>query len=418
MNIAIWGLGVSGISTLKALIKEGKHQVSLIDRDDPREWKRREEVLGLVSEEQCYSQNNLVSLEEQIDLIIMAPGIDPRIPELQAFHNIPKVCEVEYFYQYIDKPIIAITGTNGKTTTCTLLKLALERAGKKVFLGGNIGIPLAEAFLSENEYDYYVLELSSFQLELIDRFNADISVILNISESHMERYDSFGQYRDAKYRITMNQKESEHLMINEDSASIESQANMMKINPVQGYDFSQSKLVGEHYKLNFDVVDKVLSLLAIEKKKEIIQFIINDFSGVRYRLEFLRRVGSVSFYNDSKSTNLASTLSALSAFQYDRVYLIMGGKLRQEDVTSLGEELNRQTQIEKIFAFGEAKSLIRKEADKLDVIEFSTLKDVILNMHLLDVDVVLFSPGFPSFDQYTNYIERGDDFENLVRNLF
>ena len=200
MKIAIWGLGVTGRAVLDYCIRNNYEDVIVINRGDPSSW--GEEISYLcVSEEKAFKELN------NIDQIIVSPGVDLKSPRISDFRNknIPIIGEIEFAFQKMrNGKIIAVTGTNGKTTTVKLIAKALELAGKKVFLGGNIGTPFIDAFKLDDDFDFYVLELSSFQLETIVNFRPDIAAILNITESHMERYQSFEEYKQAKHNIFNN----------------------------------------------------------------------------------------------------------------------------------------------------------------------------------------------------------------------
>lgn len=414
MSIAIWGMGISGNSALKFILSTYKGDIFLINQGDPALWSVDLDLGG--RDIKCFDQSQIPT-DLKVDKIILAAGIDPRIPELIPFKDTPKVCNEEYAFLFIDKPIIAVTGTNGKTTTVTLLAQALEAAGKKVFLGGNIGTPLCEMLCDNSEYDYIVLELSSFQLELMDKFHAQVSVILNISKTHMERYDNFNDYKQAKLDIVMNQVKGDLFITPGDFMSTETLALKKAIAPVEGYEFNNPALIGAHHQRNFKVVDDVLDYFGIPSREEIIQNLINNFKGVKYRLEYLGLVNEVKFYNDAKSTNTEATVSAVTAFD-EPLILIMGGKLRDES-QELRKAFESIHNIIKIYAIGDAAKYIydnlsdRFEVECLDDLElvFEKLKDI-------KCDAIVFSPAFPSFDQYKNYIARGEDFENRFKLLY
>lgn len=403
MNIAIWGLGVSGIAALKLLVQQNEHQLFVVDQQPPSE-----EVLELVREDQCYLQSEFVELRPALDLIVLSPGVDPRIKPLQEFSGVEIISEIELAFRFLAKPapIIAVTGTNGKTTTVTLIDLALKQAGFKVFLGGNIGTAFSDLVVADEKVDYIVLELSSFQLEKIDQFKAHIGCILNITPSHMERYDSFEQYQQAKINLL---RHSEIKIA--DKEYIE---NVELLAPIKNYDWSSTVLKGKHYLQNFTFVEKVLQALKIDSAAEIVQKLINEFQGVKYRLQFEREIGGVRYYNDAKSTNLAALIGAIESFEGESLLLLMGGKKRNDflDLSCL----KNYPQIKKIFAFGESALEIYNQHE--DLCEtFNDLEAALKASQTVAVENVLLSPAYPSFDQFRNYQDRGRCFSDLVNAL-
>ena len=239
MNIAIWGMGVSGLSALRFLSKKN-HNLFAINSGNPAEWGQISEVYKYVSKDQCFDQSQIPQ-ELTLDLIILSPGIDPRIPELARYRDVKKYCEVELAYKNLKRkiPIIAVTGTNGKTTTVTLMAKALEKAGQKVFLGGNIGTPFCDISLNEEQFDYIVLELSSFQLELLEEFRANFACILNITPSHMERYDDFRDYEVAKMNIQNNQMNEDKLVAPDIYFSKHSQSQKIPMRNLEGFNWGK-----------------------------------------------------------------------------------------------------------------------------------------------------------------------------------
>lgn len=416
MNIAIWGLGVSGISALKYLATT-EHTLYVINQGDVQTWNQLDFIQSFVSSDYCFPQDQ-IPVDIKFDQIILAPGIDRKLPVVKKYIDagVEVICEVELAYRNIDLPIIAITGTNGKTSTATMMDLALRAAGQNVFLGGNIGTPFCEILLSDKNYDFAVLELSSFQLESLVHFHAQVAILLNITESHMERYYSFQDYEFAKFNITMNQTRDDLFIVPTKYLGI--QSNAIK-KPVQklDYDTSRSKLVGEHHRENLYCVKAALDHFKLENSDKIIQDIVDTFNGVKYRLEYNGEWNGAQFINDGKSTNIDATISALKSFPGQEVTLILGGKLRSSDLSFLGQL--KGLKIKQIFGFGEAASGIYAELnDSFEVKQFKNLDDVFREIkEHQSGGVVLFSPAFPSFDLYANYLQRGAHFEQLVQTL-
>lgn len=414
MKIAIWGMGVSGLSTLKYLSTCPEHEIFIINKGHVKDWGDLGIILGILPESRCVDQSDSHKLASELDLIILSPGIPPTIPELALFKEVKKICEVELAFLKTEIPVIAVTGTNGKTSTVTLITQALRDAGKEVFLGGNIGTPFCEMLLDDKKYDYAVLELSSFQLELMETFHPKISVILNITKSHMERYSRVEDYALAKLNILNNQTKDDLFISHPDLMQTKCQASKKMINEEIDYDFTKSKMVGNHNKQNINVVDLILEFLNIKNRKEVVQNLVDNFKGVQFRLEYLTSIGETQIYNDGKSTNSASTVSALRSFPQKRVALLLGGKLRDktQDLSDLEKCGNQSLQV---FSFGDASSYIGKKI--IGTIESENIEIALSKVEIEKFDIILFSPAFPSFDQYSNYVERGRDFERLVKKI-
>lgn len=418
MKIAIWGVGVSGLGAIKYLSHEKNHQVYVINQGSVDSWYEASGVSEFVAKDRCYNQADCAHLAEELDKIILSPGIDPRIKDLGPYTQVPKISDVEYVFPMIKRPIVAVTGTNGKTTTVTMIQECLESVGKKVFLSGNIGVSPFEAIAHLEDYDYFIFELSSFQLELIDLFRPDIGIILNISPGHMERYDDFSHYVKAKLNITANQQEEDLLLLDPDLMDVETKAEKMSLDFLSGYDFSGSKLLGQHTKKSFFIVEKILERFDISDNRVVMQNFIDQFSGVKYRLQYIGTQKGVDFYNDAKSTNTAATIAALNSFGSKNIGLILGGKLRDQS-QDFKPGLKAAPGNISLFLYGQAREFLREQLDdtyKVAVQE--SLEDVVNDIVLSEFDIILYSPGFPSFDQYKNYIKRGEHFNQIVEKLF
>lgn len=401
MKIAIWGLGVTGRAVLDYCIRNNYEDVIVINRGDPSSW--GEEIsYPCVSEEKAFKELN------NIDQIIVSPGVDLKSPRISDFRNknIPIIGEIEFAFQKMrNGKIIAVTGTNGKTTTVKLIAKALELAGKKVFLGGNIGTPFIDAFKLDDDFDFYVLELSSFQLETIVNFRPDIAAILNITESHMERYQSFEEYKQAKHNIFKNMTKRQLRILPTD------------IRPYTSFTPTNTYLRGEHSLKNLWVCQKILNSLGIIDIESLFKRLDKEFIGADYRFQF-KKVGDIDFINDAKSTNFDATIAALKSLENKDVVLIMGGQLREENLRR-SEVLASFQNIKNLYLIGESATKMSEiyQGD-FDCKVFVRLEDVLRDLEINCGCTVLFSPGFPSFDQYRNYLERGEQFNKLVDDLF
>ena len=393
-SFLVFGAGVSGRSAFALLGKIGA-RAKLVEGDGPADI-------------------------EEYDILILSPGIPREHQLVQKFLKQDKKvwAEVELASQFIKTPILGITGSNGKTTVCMMMHEFLQRLGKKSFLAGNIGTPLSEVAMKEldgEEFDFIVCELSSFQLESLESFSCEVAGIINLSFTHQERYSQYRDYVIAKSHIADNAKE---LFVCEDSELLKALGDRKKYlwsNYAQ-YGFDFMKLVGDHNKANFMHCFDMVKKVGVSFKPEEAQKFIEEFEGADFRIQ---RVGSRApfiFYNDSKSTNIKSTIAAIDCFKGKKTILIMGGKLRADSLEDFSVLNN--TNLSKIICVGESsKALggIIKDCEVFNRLDeaFSFLKTVDERKSSEPVHIV-FSPGFPSFDHYRNYIERGEHFNQLV----
>jgi len=439
-KIVIWGMGVTGQSLLKFAQKKNLDYIC-IDKKEPS------------------SPTSFFYLEETIqleflcdfnpDAIVVSPGIDCRSGIWLKIKQKPILVlgEIEFVSLYSKVPVIAVTGTNGKSTTVNMISKALEISSIPHFLGGNWGIPYAE-ILEEKYQDaqYAILELSSFQLESIKTFTPLISVLLNITPSHMERYAHFEEYLDAKWNIFQVDFSRDFskspiplvalLPTSQESLFFDRLKNLHRelrffskeqLDKLEGVFYSKAKLIGEHNKENFAVLYQVLLSIKCEKPEIILQKTIEEFKPIAHRLELCGQWSDILFFNDSKSTNITSTITAITSFQdFDPTFqlvLILGGKLRGPDVTFL-EVLKNYSRINEIWTIGEASSLIHKKlSSSFKILELTNLTTIF--QHLTEIYkndskikmIILFSPSFPSFDQFKNFEERGNIFKKFVQGV-
>lgn len=431
-KIAVFGLGVSGQSTIRLLSQLGA-DFWAINRGEVTSWPP---LLVEVPAQRCLSE---ASAEAQkvltsVDLIILSPGIAREHPALrQALERgVPVWNEIELAYRLLpSRPTVAITGTNGKTTTTTMLGEFLKSVGKQVFVGGNIGVPFCDEawrFIVQGEVsDFYILELSSFQLESLELFHPQVAIILNISMSHGERYEQFASYAAAKWNIIKNLQEQDTFI---GDARLErrpiprAQCTWVDQN-YQEKIFSKVslenfKLVGAHNRENLTFCLGALQALGLGA--ENFQGAIDQFKAVAFRLERVEGEGrSFLAFNDAKSTNWEATHTALAAIEELKrpIWCILGGQLRgQEDHP--GERLVHFKGVEKVLLFAESGKEILEDFQKagFSVDYFQRLEDVIDFVHARAFSgVLLFSPAFPSFDQYANYVQRGKHFNQLLRGI-
>ncbi len=410
MKIALIGLGRSGLSVYRYLKAKSDCTIYLVNSGEPDSWACSDEVVDDL--ERAFSDNAAIMELGEMDQVVLSPGI-PRDHLCLTYaieNNIPIISEIEFAYIHSDIPVVGITGTNGKTTTTTMIGEILSIIGFSAFIGGNIGIPYSDLLLEKKKYDIAVIELSSFQLESIKTFRPQISLLLNISDNHTERYSAFDDYKKAKERIFLNQKSDDVAIVN----TVEKRKpREIKIEPLTGFDFSKSKLVGFHNKLNFFCAYTVASILAKRDITKEFQEFINEFTGVSFRLQFICEKKGLLFYNDAKSTNTDATLSAVNAFKdKGELSVIIGGKLRDKKI-SIQKDIDFSL-FKNVYLLGEARTLLDEKIKSKNKKSFETLEMVFEDLKKnKEEGIVVFSPGFPSFDQYKNYEHRGQHFNKL-----
>lgn len=434
-KVAIFGMGKSGKAAVM-LAKKLKLDLYAVNKGPVDSWFEAEKMSEILDCCSCYSEDDFSAHFHKMDEIIISPGIPITHPSLKlARENGVKISsEIEFAYQQSKNiPVIAITGTNGKTTTTTMIAEALKLAHKKVFCGGNIGVPYCDLPLSNELVDYAIIEVSSFQLETIHEFHPQIGLILNIFPNHSERYDDVKDYAHAKFRLLNNMTTSDHLILGTENPYLDE----IKNHPVQKeyftkgnlpkdfrekFDFSLARVRGEHNEANFYAAYRVLTLLRIDNLDELFQKFINEFPGVAHRLEYVLEKNGLTLYNDAKSTNSLATTTAIKAFNdsKENLYLILGGKLRNEADKLLPDILPFKNKITKIFTIGDVSERLFEELKNDFVVEkgvdLKTVFDLVKSQKLQGN--LVFSPAFPSFDQFKNYVHRGECFKSWARDVF
>ena len=387
---------------------------------------------------------------DDTDLVCLSPGVPHTIAPLQRLRRrgVPIWGEMEWAARFLERDLVAVTGTNGKTTTTALIGQMLAASGRRVFTGGNIGAPLIGFVAAGQPAEVVVAEVSSFQLDTMERLHPRVAVLLNIAADHLDRYDDMAAYSAAKARIFENQGARDLSIYNADDAGVRSIVATINSRPcpfthgapppgapaplagawIDGdrlhcriedatldFNTSRTPLIGVHNRENLAAA--ALAALAAGANATGIQDTIDRFEGMAHRMELAGDVDGVRYINDSKATNVAAVLRALEAFDAP-IVLLMGG-------------LDKGDQFERIapVAAGKVKQLITMGAaaetiaDALrNSLPVATAADMIAALRLADQhaqpgDVVLLSPGCASFDQYDNYAQRGDDFKQQVVRL-
>jgi UDP-N-acetylmuramoylalanine--D-glutamate ligase len=442
-NVSVIGAARSGVAVAMLLKSRG---ANVFVSDTATADKLQSSIPNIQSEKIEYEVGGHSDRVYQCDLMVISPGVPSNasvILEAQK-RKIKIVSELEVGSWFCRAPIVAITGSNGKTTTTTLTGRILSDAAKKHIVAGNIGTAFSSVVLELAETDVAVLEVSSFQLDHIDRFRPKISVLLNITPDHMDRYDhSMEKYAASKARVFKNQQTDDVLIYNRDDAwtnKIVIQAQCHKIGfsiqqklnegafiedgklitAIDGtrteiIDINQIFIKGMHNLYNSMAAVLVGKLLGVDAT--LIQSTLKAFEGVEHRLEFVRRLNNVSYYNDSKATNVDSVWFALQSFK-EPIVLFLGGRDKGNDYSRLIELVRRQ--VKAIIAIGESANLVEQSFKGATVItKASSMEEAVAIARFLAQpgDVVLLSPACASFDWFKNYEHRGEVFKQLVNKL-
>jgi UDP-N-acetylmuramoylalanine--D-glutamate ligase len=381
------------------------------------------------------------------DLIVVSPGVPYDTPELQQVRafGVPIIGELELASRFLQGQIVAITGSNGKTTTTALLGKIFADAGGPTLIGGNIGTPVIDLIAQSTPQTTSVLEVSSFQLETVVEFRPHIAVVLNITPDHLDRHGTFENYAAMKARITARQTAEDLLVLNAEDKPTQMIAARTKAQifwfsgcrPIKQGTFAHGESViylsregarpepvmplaeiplkGAHN------VENVLAAVCAARlggvSSQSIRASVASFKAVEHRLEFVANVRGVAFYNDSKATNVDATKKALEAFA-SGVHLILGGKDKNSDYTELADLL--RTRVKIVYTIGSAAEKIERQlAGVVKIVSAGTLEAAVREAARLAVvdDVVLLAPACASFDQFTSYEHRGRVFKDLVKGL-
>lgn len=362
------------------------------------------------------------------DLIIVSPGVHLDLPVLKEARKrgMPIISEIELASYFLSKPIIAVTGTNGKTTTTTLIGEMLMAGGKKVAVAGNIGEPLVA--VDDQDLDFIVAEISSYQLETIDKFHPFISLILNLQPDHLERHQTMKEYARQKAKIFLNQTANEYLIYNLDDQAVVDIARQAKAEKVGftkkraeilGLSPAEIKIPGRHNLENALAAAQAAYLCGISR--ETVAQVLRIFPGVEHRIEYVTTINGVTYYNDSKGTNPDSTIVAIETFPQKGIILIMGGRDKGVDLKPLAEKI--KAKVKAVILIGEAAprfegSLRSSGFTEIYQAGFSLAKAVGLAKSIAKPsEMVLLSPACASFDMFANYEERGKVFKDLCQKL-
>ena len=421
-NVLVYGLSISGECVSKLLLKL-KANVYLFDNN--------EEVLKTKKINKCYVLNELnENLISQFDFLVVSPSIesDNIYLKMARENDIKVYSEVEFASQFCKK-LVAVTGTNGKTTTVQIIT-ALLQAKHKAIACGNIGYPLSRAVL-ESKKSIKVVEVSSFMLENAETFSPHVATITNIEPDHLIRHKTMEEYSRLKQNIFKNLKPSDYVVVNLDKdihaktdcmTITYSYSHMADVFVKNGYIYlhneklvalNELKLKGKHNIYNIMCAICFAYIYKIKPNK--IRNVLINLEAEKYRIEKIATINDVTFINDSKSTNLASTIAAVESVK-GAIILLLGGSNKGLDYTKLFKEMSKR--VKHIVVYGEiANQLIKDNENKFEISRFKTLKQALDFAVSIakQADTILLSPATASYDQYANYIERGKDFNRMVR---
>ena len=436
-RILIVGLGTSGIAVARFLSRLGK-TIGIADE------KTEDKLADAIASLKGIAYTGHFGPHRQSDLtaypmIVLSPGVDTELPVIQAARQagVRVIGEMELASSFVREPIIAITGTNGKTTTTSLIGEIFSKARGNVFVGGNIGNPLINYVSEGKKAPAVIVEVSSFQLETVETFKPSTALLLNITEDHLDRYRSYDEYRAAKYRIFDNQTNTDHGILRHGlEAPMKGSPRIVTFSATDEvkegafakdgmlytrFDGKESSfrrnispLVGVHNTEN--ILAAILTARIHGIDDTIIEDALRTFRGLPHRVEFVRTVRDVSFYNDSKATNVDATKRALEGFD-NKIILIAGGKDKGGSYKVIREE---SAKIKALILIGEARERIA--AELFDVIPTYGESDLTSAVYAAFSqasagDVILLSPMCSSFDMFTSYKDRGNTFRRIVGSL-
>lgn len=457
-KVIVVGLGVTGIAVARFLKKRGAVVIATDQATEGTLGARAQKIqeMGIAMELGGHRSQTFA----KADLIVMSPGVPHTIkPVVRAKENgIPVIGEIELASRFIKEPILAVTGTNGKTTTSEILGSMLTHSGFNVFVGGNIGSPLIGYVDAEQKADFIVAEISSFQLDTIDTFRPKIGVLLNITADHLDRYQNFEAYAASKIRIFKNQQPGDIAVLNGSDPVVRSLSEPLDSTRLyyptladkeegavnngkrirfrfneskkrddrgplahlasrnrQSLNVSKVKLIGRHNLEN--AAAAALAALATGASPESVQVALNRYQGTAHRLEHIDTMHGVDFINDSKATNVDAVIKAVESFKKP-VVLIMGGLDKGGNFQGLREVLAQHTK--KLIVMGKAAARIQSAlGDTVPTTLALSMADAVKQAYRVvsPDNVILLSPGCASFDMYENYVQRGEDFRKAVKNF-
>jgi UDP-N-acetylmuramoylalanine--D-glutamate ligase len=442
-RVLVVGLGKSGVAAALFVTEKGARVTISDARPEPQLSKQIPKLLdrGVAVETGGHGER---TFRDQ-DLIVISPGVPFDAPQLKQARElgIKVIGEVELACQFLQGQVIAITGSNGKTTTTTLVGEILSKSGRQVQVGGNIGTPVIELVANSTPETLNVLEISSFQLETVETFRAHVGAILNITPDHLDRHGTFANYAAAKARIFENQNSGDFAVLNADNAACLEIGRKVKskvlwfgtkqrvqegafaragriyfrqdAQEIEVMSTDEVPLKGAHNVE--DVLAAVCCTLALGCTPEQVRQGVMEFKAVEHRLEHVADINGVQFFNDSKATNVDATIKALESFA-GNIHVILGGKDKNSDYTQLNELLRARAK--HVYTIGAAAEKIESHLGDAAPLSRAKTLDAAVRMAFDNAsggDVVLLAPACSSFDQFESYEHRGRVFKQLVKEL-
>lgn len=438
-NCLIIGLGKTGLSCARFLLAQGMDVVVMDTRENPPCLPELQQSSPqVVVKTGRLDQSWLL----RADKVLLSPGIDPRLPEIVTAKQsgVEVIGDIELFARHVNAPVIAVTGSNGKSTVTTLIAEMASQSGKNVLTGGNLGTPALD-LLNETPPDFYILELSSFQLETVNSLNAFASVVLNLSADHLDRYDSIEDYQQAKARIYNG---NGVMVINRDDAAVqqmvESGRNVIgfSLQQTSGVDFGlieqgeklwlaegqtplmpvkELAMTGRHNIANALAALALGSAMALPI--DVMLQCLRSFRGLPHRCRLVRIRHDVRWFNDSKATNVGACIAAIKGLAEDKnVVLIAGGMAKDQDFNQLSEVFGQS--LRGLVLLGiDAPKIAAVTSKSIPIQKAINMQDAVEKAAALACtgDVVLLSPACSSFDMFKGYEDRGRQFEQAVMGL-
>lgn len=444
-EILVLGAGISGISVAQILQRLGA-RVTISDAKSSEQFERDFSELQAAGIKLALG-NQHEKLLDGIDYLVVSPGISIYIPFIVTAQKrgISVISEVEVAFRLSEAPLVAITGTNGKTTTTTLVGEMLKTTGRQVGVGGNIGAALSEQTLASRSDGFVVAEISSFQLEGVIKFRPRIAAVLNLTPDHLDRHHTMEIYQQMKEQVFIRQQPSDYLVLNYDDIAVR---GMAKRAPGKVVYFSRQQRLDsgvyvESGKIRVNLNGRSIDICAVDEIKikgghnvenalaactiaylagvvpDDMAEVLKIFPGVEHRLELVEELAGVAYYNDSKATNPESAIKALESFD-GHIILIAGGRDKNTDLTEFMKLAKER--VDHMILLGEARQRFAEAATQQgvkNIHKVATLNEAVTLAHKLaqSSQVVVLSPACASYDMFNNYEERGKVFKDLVRQL-
>jgi len=436
------GLGRSGVAACALLRAKGAEVVA-----NDRRSRAELDANALAVDAEIVTGSHPTELVDEVDLIVLSPGVPLSLPLLVEARrrSVPIWSELELGFRHVRGPVVAVTGTKGKSTTTTLIRDMLQASGREARLAGNIGIPLSGELDGATAETVFVVEVSSFQLESIDSFRPQVAVLLDVSPDHLDWHPTFDDYVRAKARIFENQRRDDWAVVyggNPLTVTMASKGKSRKLyfdldclgetylhvhkegpwivwhddgktTPLASLD--ELTVPGEHNRVNAMAASAAAALLGVSG--DALEEAIEQFEGLPHALERVAEIDGVRFYNDSKATNVQAVRAALESFE-EPVVLILGGRFKGGDFGDLRAAAERH--VKHVLAIGESRDKVKAALEDVATVEVcDDLESAVEKAHASAVkgDVVLLSPAGSSFDMFRDYRERGERFRQIVHRL-